>query len=668
MIRTDSGSNAAASPRTYHFEQFVVDVARQRLLGADGEPIVLTQTAFDVLLCLLENRTRIVSKDDLIRAAWPRGFVEENNLNQAISVLRKALGDRRVGPRFIETISSRGYRFVADVRVDVEAPEPGATVPSAVSTDVAAVRESWFLRRKVRYIAAAVAIGVAAIFVAVTLLPVAEKTIAVLPFVNASSDPENEYFAEGMTEEILNLLSGVQGLRVTSRTSSFSFKGKQMDLATLARQLGVSYVVEGSVRKDGNRVRVTAQLIDVAGDTQLWSGRYERKQDDVFAIQADVSGQIAKVLKIAMNADELHSIGKPPTANLEAWQQYLRASLLFRNHTKISDLEDALGLVDAAIVRDPQFARAYALRATLEMNLKDYAEPARRDDYWRRALEAADRALEIDPTLGEPYFVRASHLRGLNRWSEANQAFKEAVARAPGNPEVRLQYGQFLIAIGYLDHGWAELQRADELDPLSPSIAWQVAFGALAAGRFDAVDQFAARSRENGWPDWQPDAVMGGAAQQKGNLDLAEQLYSRANPRLKAQIEQSVAALRKKQIDAPTRAMLDALLPFGPLGVGRWAVEAYVGDVDAAIRTLYVNVDPDSLIRADGTGGPVRAARGGIPYPSVVTADIWIIPASSVRRDPRFVEYLRSIGLVDFWRENGWPDRCRPDGDAVQCD
>jgi hypothetical protein len=203
---------------------------------------------------------------------------------------------------------------------------------------------------------------------------------------------------------------------------------------------------------------------------------------------------------------------------------------------------------------------------------------------------------------------------------------------------------------------------------LSPTIFWQVAFGALTTGRFDKVNQFAARSRENGWMGWQIDALMGGAAQHRGDLDLAERLFIQAHPRLKVQIKQSVAALRKKQIDARTRALLDGLLPFGPLGVGRWAVEAKLGAVDAAIATLYVNVDPDSLIKADGTGGPARAAQGGIPYPSVITPDVWIIPGSPVRRDPRFAEFLRAIGLVDFWRENGWPDRCRPVDDTVQCD
>jgi hypothetical protein len=167
---------------------------------------------------------------------------------------------------------------------------------------------------------------------------------------------------------------------------------------------------------------------------------------------------------------------------------------------------------------------------------------------------------------------------------------------------------------------------------------------------------------------------MGGAAWLNGDLDLAERLCIQALPRRKAQIEQSVAAVRKKQIDAGTRAMLDGLAPFGPLGVGRWPVETRLGLVDAAIATLYANVDPTSLIKADGTGGPARLKSGvytmtfGPANATVAVPDVWFVTAASVRRDPRFVEFVRAIGLVDFWRENGWPDLCRPVGDAVQCD
>lgn len=656
---------------------------------------------------VIEERLRaakavvVIWSDEAVKSQWVRA---EADVGRGAGTLVQLSIDGVVPPLPFNQIqcadmngwtgdtSSPGWRkVVASVEALIGArPSVARTPTSPGSTAAAAVRGSWFQRHKVLIVAAMVAIIAAAAIIALMLqrqpgvieqapavvdasavvnaLTRTEKAIAVLPFANMSPDPQYEYFADGMTEEILNQLSAVHGLRVTSRTSSFSFKGKQVDVPTMARQLGVSYVVEGSVRNEGKRVRVTAQLIDVAGDAHLWSEVYERELDDVFAIQADVSRQIVKVLKIAMGADELHSIGKPPTADLEAWQQFLRASLLFRNRTTPSDLEDALALIDAAIARDPGFARAHALRATLQMTLGQYADPTRFEDYWRQALAAADRALELDSTLGQPYLVRALNAQRHNRWGDANHNFMEATARAPGNPDGRSLYGQFLMRTGYLERGWAEHQRAGELDPLSPIISWQAAYAALITGRLDFVRQFAQRSQENGWPAWQPDALMGGAAMHGGDIDLAERLYIKALPQRKAQIEQSMAALRNKHIDAGTRAMLDGLSDFGPPGFARWSVESYIGDVDAAIATLSARADPDSLLDANGGGGPVHAPPDRTTYESVIVGDVWFPTAASVRRDPRFVEFVRAIGLVDFWRENGWPDLCRPEGKGVKCE
>ena len=239
--------------------------------------------------------------------------------------------------------------------------------------------------------------------------------IAVLPFTNMSSDPEQDFFSDGVTEEVLNLLGNVDGLRVTSRTSSFSFKGQAVDLPTIARKLGVSHVVEGSVRRAGDRVRVTAQLIDVASDTHLWSETYERRLDDVFAIQADIAGHIARALQIALGSDELASFGRPPTVDIESWQRFLQARYKLRNRKSAADLDDILELVDAAIARDPNFARAHSLRALALLLRPSWQEgvafegqrpnrPAgqeslKREATWAEALVAANRAWRSIPVL-----------------------------------------------------------------------------------------------------------------------------------------------------------------------------------------------------------------------------------------------------------------------------
>ena len=508
--------------------------------------------------------------------------------------------------------------------------------------------------------------------------------IAVLPFTNMSSDSEQDFFSDGVTEEVLNLLANVDGLRVTSRTSSFSFKGQSIDLPTIARRLGVSHVVEGSVRKAGDRVRVTAQLIDVASDTHLWSETYERKLDDVFAIQADIAGHIARALEIAFGADDIASLGRPPTTDIESWQRFLQARYKLRNRKSAADLDEALTLVDAAIERDPNFARAHSLRALVlllrpawqdgqvtfeaqRLNQPLGKETVDREAMWSQALGAANRALEIDPGLGEPYAVRALHAQAHNLYGEAYRNFREAVARSPSNPELHNWFGGFLMDAGYLQAGWAERQRAGELDPLSPLIAWHVGYAALIMGRPDVIEAYTAKALENGWQGPEPVALEGGGASVRGDLDRAEQLWIKAFPHRAEQIRMSVKAVRNRHVDAATAEMLATLAPYGPPGIARFAVQAMSKDVEGSLATILGTLDPVSLRKADGSGGPVRS-RGGDGVGSVLRADWWMPESDATRRDPRFAAIMSDIGLVDFWREFGWPDKCKPVEEGVRCE
>ena len=508
--------------------------------------------------------------------------------------------------------------------------------------------------------------------------------IAVLPFANMSSDAEQVFFSDGITEEILNLLANVDGLRVTSRTSSFSFQGQTADLPTIARKLGVSHVVEGSVRRAGDRVRVTAQLIDVESDTHLWSETYERQVDDVFAIQADIAGHIARALKIALGAEDLASIGQPPTADIESWQRFLQARYKLRNRKAATDLDEALVLVNSAIAQDPNFARAHSLRALIlllrpswhpgfaefeaqRMNNPGSRENGERETAWSQAMVAANRALELDPRLGEPYAVRALYAQAHNLYAEAYRNFGKAVALAPSDPELHNWYGGFLLDSGYLQAGWAERQRAGELDPLSPLIAWQVGYAALIMGRPDVIEAYSAKARENGWEGPEPLALEGGGAGERGDIDRAESLWIKALPDRIEQIRMSIKAVKNRRIDAETARMLATLAPYGPPGIGRFAVQAMSGDVDGSLATIQGTLDPASLLRPDGTGGPARS-RGGDGIGSVLRADWWMPESAAMRRDPRFAAIVRDIGLVQFWREFGWPDKCAPVERGVTCE
>jgi len=491
-------------------------------------------------------------------------------------------------------------------------------------------------------------------------------TLAVLPFVNLSSEADQEFFADGITEEVLNLLANVQGLRVTSRTSSFSFKGQSVDLPTIARKLGVSHVVEGSVRKDGNSIRVTAQLIDVNSDAHIWSHTYEREVTNVFAIQSDVARQIARVLATAMSADELSLIGERPTTSLAAWQSFVTARGIYQSRVSHDDIEKSMSLVDAAIADDPTFARAHSLRAALLYSRAfSIASPERAEEVLQSAITTANYALELAPQLGEPYYILAQCALARGELNTADQLFRDAIARAPNNADGRDWYGLFLLESGYLDRAWTEKKRAAELDPLSPIISWQVAFAAVTTGHLEFVSEFAQKSRENGWPGWQPEAIEGGAAMQRDQFDAAEEHYIRAFPRAVKHVADAFKAISSKNIDAGLRTILDGQAVYGPPGVAQFHVDVLAGDLDAAFAAAWSELDSNSLIAADGSGGPARRSDGKLGEP--IRADWWFPNMSEFRKDPRFVELMRAVGLFAFWQEHGWPDLCEPAGDSLQC-
>ncbi|MCJ7451365.1 MAG: hypothetical protein MUO39_02680, partial [Steroidobacteraceae bacterium] len=220
---------------------------------------------------------------------------------------------------------------------------------------------------------------------------------------------------------------------------------------------------------------------------------------------------------------------------------------------------------------------------------------------------------------------------------------------------------------GYLQAGWAERQRAGELDPLSPLIAWQLGYAALIMGRPDVIEAYSDKARENGWEGPEPLALEGGGAGERGDIDRAESLWIKALPERTEQIRMSVKAVKNRRIDAETARMLATLAPYGPPGIGRFAVQAMSGDIDGSLATIQGTLDPASLLKADGTGGPARS-RGGDGIGSVLRADWWMPESDATRRDPRFAAIMREIGLVQFWREFGWPDKCKPVDRGVTCE
>jgi adenylate cyclase len=288
--------NLKIPPSEYRFGRFALQPAEQRLL-ADGELQSIGPRAFDVLVALVQRAGQLVDKDVLLDCAWPGLVVEENNLQVQVSALRKILGTNAIA-----TVAGRGYRFALPIKTGVvpHAEQPVEKGPVADGAD--------------------------------------KPSIAVLPFVNTSDDAANEYFADGLAEELLNVLSKIRGLRVASRTSAFSFKGAKVDIPTMAQKLNVATILEGSVRKAGNRVRISAQLIHVATDSHLWSATYDRQLEDIFAVQDDIAQSVVKELRSALMGEkpdattsaavkaEIQAAARGRGENAEAYRLYLQAN------------------------------------------------------------------------------------------------------------------------------------------------------------------------------------------------------------------------------------------------------------------------------------------------------------------------------------------------------
>ena len=314
----------------YLFEEYAFDTDRRELhRGADV--VSVAPQVFDLIDYLIRNRERVVSKDDLIKAIWNGRSVSDAALTTRLNAARTAIGDSGEEQRFIKTLPRKGFRFVGAVR---EAKEPAG----------AAVADNQVELQKPD-------------------LALSDKpSIAVLPFENMSGDPEQEYFADGMVEEIITALSRNKQLFLIALNSSFTFKGRAVDIKQVARELGVRYVLEGSVRKSGNRIRIAGQLIDAASGAHLWADRFDGALEDVFELQDQVAASVVGAIAPSVSQAEIERAKRKPTSSLDAYDYYLRAQAAHWERTRDAT-DQAIDLYEQAIALDPQFALAYALLA-----------------------------------------------------------------------------------------------------------------------------------------------------------------------------------------------------------------------------------------------------------------------------------------------------------------
>jgi TolB-like protein len=563
-------------------------------MSCEGRTVRLEPKVMGVLLCLAEHPAETLSKEQLFQAVWPNIIVTEDVLKRCIAELRRAFDDDARNPHIIETISKRGYRLLAPV----SALAAARALPESTVTD----------------------------------------SIVVLPFTNMSADPENEYFADGITEEIIDALTQIQGLHVVARSSAFSFKGKHIDLRIVGEQLKVRTVLEGSVRRADNRLRITVQLASTADGYHLWSERYEREMKDVFAIQEEIAQAIVQRLKIAFpwHGKPLVKTGTP---NLEAYQSYLKGrALLYKRGPAISR---ALVCCQRAVDLDPDYALAWAALADCYTFLSYYGLAVPRD-VMPKAVEAARRAVALDPSLAEAHSALAviSLLYSWDR-AQAEREFARSTQLNPKDIQALHWYGYLYLQLseGRLTEGMEQGKLALASDPLSGTAHAMYALTCAIAGKTAESVEVSRRAVELDPESFLANWVLHGALLFSGQFDASV-----------AAAESALAISGRSPWCMASLAI--ALADWGKTG----EAEALYVEMQARARREYVA--PTSLaiaaLAAAKEDEVIRYAREAceIHDPSCATFFSRYFPLSPrLYRDPRFRELIAQMGRNDWLRD-----------------
>jgi TolB-like protein/DNA-binding winged helix-turn-helix (wHTH) protein/Flp pilus assembly protein TadD len=637
------------------FRSGTIEVRGQELRATrNGEPLSIEPKAFQVLLYLLQHAGHLVTKNELLNAVWGDTAVTDNSLTRAIAQLRRMLDDDAHQPRFIETVATAGYRFIspvetiedsaADFRIKGSDSSEGS-IPS-LGKGKNGVRSS----HRVRWITGAATgllVGLAATLLGLNILGLRDKlvasvhsagnqaspqikSLAVLPFEDVSSGTNQEYFADGMTEELITSLASIRDIRVISRASVMQFKGTRKSLPEIAHELNVDGIIEGTVARSGRHVRITANLLDAPTDRHVWANSYETDMEDLLVTQNKVAHSIADALRIELAPQSSIALDHPRRVSPEAYDAYLQGRYYMSKWNEVG-FEKAAASFRQSIDIDPTYAPAYDGLADLYSWQAFWGlRPA--TDVFPLAKAAALKALELDDGLGDAHATLGMIKLAFDwDWPGAGKEFERAVQLTPMSSVVHFSYSVFLTAVGRLDEAVNEARKAVELDPLNPAANVQLGWVLYFACRHDeAIAQlkraleldpsFASAYMELGWNYVQKrmysEAVL--ACQKAVNLEPDEQVtvgscgmvYGLAGRRKDAL--QLLARLKK----VPERSYLD---PYNVM-----ALYVGLGDHDSAIHWLE------------------RAYREHSASIYGLKTDPFVNP---MRSDPRFQDLLHRMNL-----------------------
>jgi len=637
---------ASTSAEVIRFGVFEADT-RTGELRKHGLRIKLQEQPFQVLSLLLARPGELVTREELRLKLWPADtFVDfEHGLNKTINKLREALGDDSETPRFIETLPRRGYRFIAPITSDspLSGPDESQAVSAARSAPAASGsprRARWKTHAMILVLGALTLLASALWYrlarrpvhpAAVTLSAAPIRSLAVLPLQNLSGDKDQEYFADGMTDELITDLGQMSALRVVSHTSVMHYKGTSETLPQIGRELGADAIVEGTVFRSGDRVRITAQLLDARTDRHLWAREYERDLRDVIAMQDEVARDIADEIRVELTPQERARLAGSHPVNPEAHEAYLKG-LYYWNQFTEAGVKKSLGFFQQAIQNDSNYALGYSGLANSYGVMYVRFQTLPRNEACPEAESAALKAVQLDDSLAEGHHALAAIRLFCDwDWQGAESGFQRAIQLNSNYAEAHRVYALLLAFRGHADEAVAEAQQAVENDPMSVDINGALGWVYYVTRHFDqAVGQY---QRAEGMDPNRPAAHigLGDVYVQKGKLDLAIREYRKA-VELSGEAPWALSGLgyadaragkRREALEIVKR--LNEMSKHRPVGaLGRALIYAGMDDKQQAFVWLakaYEAREWDMIgLKADPQ-------------------------YDSLRSDPRFQDFMRHVGL-----------------------
>ena len=645
----------------YRIGDLLLDAGTQEVTR-NGSVVPGPRLSFKLVLTLARHAPNVVSTQQLEEEVWEGLVVDRGTVNKRVLLLRKSLSKDSGEDPYIAVVRGSGYRLVVPVERLEFAPDTTTreqTKPqsaSQISTKAIRTVSVWALGAVVALVlyfgfwgtsveqAETGSEGVSPANPVAAPVLYSERAIAVLPFVDMSDNQTHNYLGDGLAEDVINLLAGMNGLEVAARTSSFAFRDTSLTLSEIASKLHVGTILEGSIRHSDERIRVMAQLIDAHTGYHIWSQNYDQSFDQVFAVQDDIAANIAQTLKLTLDESDKPDSRKSMTSDMEAFRLYLKGRDLLNDRIRLrtDGLYAALENFNEAIALDPMFAHAHAGIASVSWLLTSYDESLDRDTWYDKAEASARFALEIDPESVDALGALAAVYSQRGELERAADLFDQIRSIDGSKSDIISWESTLHIRLGYFEELIRSLSLQHRRDPFNEIISWALADALIYSGRpaeatviLDELQDFSYR-----------DYYLALAAIYSGNLETARDLLQgvkmRSGPMPAEYADLLIDALedpaRKNEIagmvvNATKTGELDKLVGFESLLI--------IGSP----RAFDLGIDPVSDVKN-----------------LQLHAQIWNNWAVEFRQDPRFKEWVEELGYVDFWRKYGWPDRCRPTG------